>query len=174
MPIPHRNDGDEVRATGYVAIYAAYVEEFLGECFQLLKRFDPKRGKEPWQSSLRIESCRRAIATLPRHETLAVFDAVLADAKGLLRSRNFALHIPIYGLPASGKIKRGTQPNAVQKFITAEEIYDLAEALLASARNLMAAPLRLASVIRDAPSSPQRSDPKGNNQTPDTRNAELV
>jgi hypothetical protein len=135
---------------GYVAIYASYVEEYLGECFHMLEAFDPRRGGQLWQASLRIESCRRAIRALPRHDTLAEVDVGLGNAKRLLRSRNYALHSPLYGLPGSGNIRRAVQANAPQQFTTAEEIYDLAEALFASANDLIAASVRLPRAIHEA------------------------
>jgi hypothetical protein len=69
-------DNDEIRAMGYVALYSGYLEESIGDCFVRLKCFDTRRTDKMWQVSARIESCARAIGTLPRTEDL---EAVLAD-----------------------------------------------------------------------------------------------
>jgi hypothetical protein len=45
MPIPRKDDGDEIRVMGYVAVYAAYVDENAAECFELLRHHEFHRGE---------------------------------------------------------------------------------------------------------------------------------
>ena len=150
MPIPRKDDGDEVRAMGYVAVYAAYVEEAIEDCYGHLKRHDPRPNGDPWQSSRRIDSCRRAIAALPIRETLEEIRTDMGLAKELLRDRNVAIHSPLYGLPGGGNLRQIRGPARGHWFETAEEIYALAERLFEGATALRAAKVRLPRAIHEA------------------------
>ena len=36
-----RNDGDPVKALGYLVLYAAYVEEAIDECIDVFRQYNP-------------------------------------------------------------------------------------------------------------------------------------
>ena len=130
MPIPNR-DNDEIRAMGYVALYSGYLEEAIGDCFVRLKCFDTQRTDKTWQVSARIESCARAIGTLPCTEDL---DAILADLEqtaSVLGDRNTVIHSPLYGQIESTNVRHAPRPADERRFVTADQVYDLAEELRA-------------------------------------------
>ena len=106
MPIPSKDDGDPFRAMGYVCVYAAYVEENVGECFQLLRNHDPQLRGDPWNVSGQLDSCLRAVTALPRHAEWPELTALLRTTKGLIRERNLAIHSPLYGNVGGANVRR--------------------------------------------------------------------
>jgi hypothetical protein len=80
VAIPKRDD-DRFRAMGYVAVYAAYVEEAVEKCFRLLPTRDPLRPWRRWRAAAQIESCLRAIALPKREKLLQLVDTAAQRAK---------------------------------------------------------------------------------------------
>jgi hypothetical protein len=102
MPIPRKDDGDEIRAMGYVAVYAAYVDENAAECFELLRHHDPQPHRNPWSTALKLEGCLRALAALPKHPKWSGMTARFREARRLMGERNLAIHSPMYAYPGGG------------------------------------------------------------------------
>jgi hypothetical protein len=149
VPIPNR-DNDEIRAIGYVALYSGYLEEAIGDCFVRLKRFDTRRTDKMWQVSARIESCVRAIGTLPRTEDLEAMLADLEEAASVLRDRNTVIHSPLYGQIQGPNVRGAAKPEDREKFINADQIYDLAAELSDFSEAFAAYQVRLPRFVDEA------------------------
>jgi len=153
MPIPRSDDGDEFRAMGYVAVYAAYVEELVAECFGFLRPHDPDLRGNPWSVAAQIDSCLRAIAALPEHPNWPVMTALFREARRLVGERNIAMHSPLYAHGA-GNIRRARNPENADAYVTADGIYALAEELFELQNLLIDAAVRLPRFLREAPQGP--------------------
>ena len=151
MPIPRSNDDDEFRAMGYVAVYGAYMEEFASKCFDLLRAHDPEnpRGNR-WQISAQLDSCLRAIDTLPPHDEWPTIRAVFREAKRLAGERNIAIHSPLYAMVDGENIRRTRLPENENAYTIAASIYGLAEEIFTVQQTLLAASVRLPRFIDEA------------------------
>jgi hypothetical protein len=142
MPIPNKDDNDEFRAMGYVCVYAAYVEEHIEECFQTLRHSDPTRPRGLWRAGDKLKSCVRGIKALPALAELRQMLPLFRATEGLLKDRNTAVHSPLYARPGGGNIRRG-RPGNEERFVTAAQIYELAEELIACDGALLECAVRL-------------------------------
>jgi hypothetical protein len=151
LAIPRSDDNDEFRAMGYVAVYAAYMEETAGQCFQLLRPYDPRNPRgDPWQIGARLDSCLRAIAALPPYWEWVPLAAAFQEAQRLAGERNIAIHSPLYARPGAGNIRIAREPQNANSYITPASIYALAEEILAVHHNLLSAAVRLPRFIRES------------------------
>jgi hypothetical protein len=73
----------------------------------------------------------------------------LRETELLLKDRNTAVHSPLYALPQGGNVRRGRQGDEA-KFVTAAQIYALAEELFECGEWLRDRAVRLARFVRDA------------------------
>ena len=150
MPIPRKDDGDEIRAMGYVAVYAAYVDENAAERFELLRHHDPQPHRNPRSTTLKLEGCLRALAALPKHPEWSGMTALFREARRLMGERNLAIHSPMYPYPGGGNTRRTRIPDDALKYVDADGIYELADELFELARELMAASVRLPRFLDEA------------------------
>jgi len=122
-------DNDIVRALGFVALYAAYVEEGVDvvmERLGLVKKITDKERK--WPISRKINWCIDVIEALKNSE-LAQLVSLLSETKRILEERNEVIHGRIYaGNERSDNLKSG-RPGVPEREVTADELYDLAEEL---------------------------------------------
>lgn len=122
-------DNDIVKGLGFVALYAAYVEESVDvvmERLSLVKEITDKERR--WPTSRKIDWCITILESL-KNEELNDLINLLNDTKDLLERRNEAIHGRIYaGNERSDNLKSG-RPGVPEREVTADELYDLAEEL---------------------------------------------
>jgi hypothetical protein len=131
--MPVMNDGDIVRGLGFVTLYAAYMEEAIDECSQVLLQRDPKAPNriDRWPISERVKYMQERLAAhAPLPEELAALPTFLDHIGVLLARRNEVVHGRIYGgMQGDQDELRPGRPGGSAKPITPEELYDLANAL---------------------------------------------
>ena len=123
-------DNDIVRALGFVALYAAYVEESVDvvmERLALVKEITDKERR--WPISRKIDWCIQVLESLKSKE-LDQLITLLNETKDALENRNEVIHGRIYaGNERSDNLKSG-RSGIPEREVTADELYDLAENLL--------------------------------------------
>jgi len=124
-----RNDGDVIKGVGYVAIYAAYVEEQIDTLLGSLDRVMTvdeklKRG----QTSSKIKAIKKRLRKLDP----VAFEYLLNDldtCTALLEARHEIMHGRIYGQLDGPDILHPGRPNQQKRPVTSIELYDLANQL---------------------------------------------
>lgn len=124
-----QNDGDVVRGLGFVALYAAYLEEQVDNLLFMLQPLEPfPEGEQRWPTSRKIEKAERLVAEL----TFGYRDALLHDlnaSRQLLEKRNEIVHGRIYAnFDRSDTLKSG-RPRVPDRVVDAAELYELANNL---------------------------------------------
>jgi hypothetical protein len=124
--MPLADDGDTVRALGFVTMYAAWVEEDVDDLLRLLEPVEPfNEKKQRWQISRKLRHAAKLVRLLKSDELDGLPDA-LEDAIEIFERRNDFVHGRIYaGFDRIDYIKGG-RPNAPTKPITSMELYTLA------------------------------------------------
>lgn len=127
--MPLQNDGDVVRGLGFVALYAAYLEEQIDNLLfmlQLLEAF-PK-AEQRWPTSRKIEKSKRLVSAL----AFEYRDALLADldaSRQLLDRRNEVIHGRIYANFDRPDTLKSGRPNTPDRIVESAELYELANNL---------------------------------------------
>lgn len=128
--MPIADDGDIVRGLGFVALYAAYMEEAVDECATVLLEHDPappdSLGRRP--TSQKVQYAQERLA---QHEQLpdelSNFPGLLHYIADLFDRRNEVIHGRIYGgLQGAGDQLRPGRPEGSAKPISSVELYELA------------------------------------------------
>ena len=124
-------DNNIVRALGFVALYAAYVEESVDVVMERLSLVNEISDKERrWPISRKIEWCIEVLGTLKSDELNELIN-LLTETKNNLEKRNEVIHGRIYaGNDRSDNLKSG-RPGVPEREVTSDELYDLTEELLA-------------------------------------------
>lgn len=135
------DDGDIVRGLGYVTLYAAYMEEAVDACRQIVMSADPAspKGIERSPISDRVRYVRRRLGeagTLP--EELAELPEVLDFVLQCLEARNEVVHGRIYGgLQGEADTLRPGRPTGTARPIESAELYALANDMFGTLRPLI-------------------------------------
>jgi hypothetical protein len=128
------DDGDIVRAIGYVVIYAAYLEKSIDECLELfieLNKFNKKEAikqmKKP--TSQKIKFIEKQIELL-KYDSFDIKNRtiLLPNISDLLEQRNIAIHSGIYAIPSFGDIQISSRDNEKNE-IHSNQLYLLANEL---------------------------------------------
>ena len=124
-----KRDNDIVKALGFVALYAAYVEESVDVVMERLSLVNVITDKKRrWPTSRKINWCIEVLESLKSGELNELIN-LLNEAKVILEDRNEAIHGRIYaGNERSDNLKSG-RPGVPEREVTAEELYELAEEL---------------------------------------------
>ena len=127
MPLPR--DNDVIRGLGFVALYAAYLEEQIDNLLFMLEPFEPfPEDEQRWPTSRKIDKAKRLIAKL----SFRYRDALLGDldaCKELLRRRNEVIHGRIYANFDRPDMLKSGRPNVPNRIVEPAELYELAEKL---------------------------------------------
>lgn len=124
-----KRDNDIVRGLGFVALYAAYVEEGVDvvmERLALVREITDKERK--WPASRKINWCIEVLKSLESDE-LAQLINLLNVTKSTLERRNEVIHGRIYAGNERSDSLRSGRPGTPEREVTADELYDLAEEL---------------------------------------------
>lgn len=128
--MPLQNDNDVVRGLGYVALYAAYLEEQIDDLLSMLHPIEPFTEQEQrWSISRKIEKTVRLINLLEFGYKAGLL-ADLNSVRELFERRNEVIHGRIYAGFDRRDILRSGRPNMPEREITAEELYALANNIL--------------------------------------------
>lgn len=123
------NDEDIIRGLGFVALYAAYLEEQIDGLLFMLGGIEPFTEEEQrWRTERKIDKARQLLAELD-FEYRDALRTDLGSCKRLFDHRNELLHGRIYaGFDRPDTMKSG-KPNTPDRPIVANELYDLANNL---------------------------------------------
>lgn len=131
------DDGDLIRGLGFVALYAAYLEEAVDECLSAVAAHDAERNDRihRWPTSQKIEYLQRQLKNLePLSDELAKFPSILKVIGDLLEERNLVIHGRVYAVPNVGDVRISGRPGVPETQANSAELYALANELY-SARN---------------------------------------
>ncbi len=138
--MPLQNDGDVVRGLGFVALYAAYLEEQVDNLLLMLQPLEPfPEAEQRWPTSRKVEKANRLVAGL----TFEYRDALLNDldvSKQLLDWRNEVIHGRIYANFDRPDTLKSGRPNTPDRVVEPAELYELANNL-AEARSALYRPM---------------------------------
>ncbi len=127
--MPLRDDGDVVRGLGFVALYAAYLEEQIDNLLFMLRPVEPFPENElRWSISRKIAKAKRLVATL----VFDYRDGLLADlstSSQLLERRNEVIHGRIYASFDRPDTLKAGRPNIPDRVVEPGELYELANNL---------------------------------------------
>jgi hypothetical protein len=131
-----RDDGDVVKALGFVALNSGYLEDELAELAKAVASFCPMHDKiQAFRLADRARHLRKSLTKLYvatpdylyKDEAKWRVERVLRNVEQLADARNEVLHSPIFGGPRGQAIqknsRRGDRP------LSSGELYKLAEML---------------------------------------------
>lgn len=135
-----QNDDDVVRGLGFVALYAAYLEEQVDNLLFMLQPLDPfPESEQRWSTSRKIGKAERLVAGL----AFGYRDSLLHDldaSRQLLEWRNEVIHGRIYANFDRPDALKSGRPNTPDRVVDAAELYELANNL-AEARSALYTPM---------------------------------
>lgn len=127
-----RNDGDLVKALGYLVLYTAYVEEAVDECIDVFRQYFPDIDKQIARQTAKqkIKFIQTHLEANPPSDELiqSQFPDLLKYLLSLFDARNEIIHGRIYGslkFSEADTLIPG-RPESKERAIAAKEIYDLA------------------------------------------------
>lgn len=130
--MPRNNGDDIIKGLGFVALYAAYLEEQIDALLFMLKPLEPfPKAEQRWPISKKINKASRLVGPL-------VFDAqagLMADlcrVRDLFESRNEVIHGRIYANFDRPDILKSGRANVPDRRVDAAELYALANDLFAA------------------------------------------
>lgn len=131
------DDGDLIRGLGYVALYAAYLEEAIEEVFSAVNSVngihDPKMDR--WQISRKLDHISQSMGGWAgMADELTRFLACIDPLKALLERRNLVIHARIYADPKTGDVLKPARAGYPEVPAVSADLYDLANELF-QARN---------------------------------------
>lgn len=131
------DDGDLIRGLGYVALYAAYLEEAIEEVFSAVNSangvHDPKMDR--WQISRKLDHVSQLMGGWAgMADELTRFLACIDPLKALLERRNLVIHARIYADPKTGDMLKLARAGYPEVPAVSADLYDLANELF-QARN---------------------------------------
>lgn len=124
--MPLADDGDIVRALGFVTMYTAWVEEDVDDLLRMMESVEPfDEKKQRWQISRKLEHAAKLVRLL-KSDDLDSLPSALEGAVELFDHRNEFVHGRIYAGHDRVDYIKGGRPNAPTKPITSSELYALA------------------------------------------------
>jgi hypothetical protein len=127
MSLP--NDGDVVRGLGFVALYAAYLEEQIDDLLFMLQPIEPfLESEQRWPTSQKIGKAKRLVALLVFEYRDTLIDDLDAS-KQLLECRNYVIHGRIYANFERPDTLKSGRPSIPERAVESDELYELANCL---------------------------------------------
>jgi len=120
------DDGDIVRALGFVTLHASYLEEQIEALVDLLEPV--KKYSKGWQISDKITHARKALRKLSNND----FDDLLENLNtclALFSDRNKLTHGRIYGGINRPDYLKSNHSEELEKPVDSSELYQLANEL---------------------------------------------
>ncbi|MER0203666.1 MAG: hypothetical protein DU480_07350 [Nitrosomonas sp.] len=140
--MPLSDDGDIIRGLGFVALYAAYLEEQVDNLLIMLEPLEASPElKNHWPVSRKIDKSKSLVRTLEFDYREFLLES-LNYSKSLFEKRNEVIHGRIYAsFDRSDTLKSG-RTNVPNREISSSELYELATNL-ANAREKIYRPMIL-------------------------------
>jgi len=117
------DDGDIVRALGFVTLNASYLEEQIESLLELLSLYREYKGG--WQISSKIKHAKTVLTDLDKNR----FSGLIIDLGTCLKifeDRNALVHGRVYaGLNRPDTLK-SSRPNVPDRVVESSELYQLA------------------------------------------------
>jgi hypothetical protein len=117
-----QDDGDIIRGLGFVALYAAYLEEHIDNLLQMLDPVWPYDQKKKRSISEKIKHARKVVKRLDGQK----FSDLVKDLGtciGLFEDRNEIIHGRIYGVTFNRPDSlRSGRSNIPDREVTSEEL----------------------------------------------------
>lgn len=127
--MPLVNNGDIIKGLGFVALYAAYLEEQIDDLLFMLQPIEPyPEAEQRWQISLKISKASKLLTTL-EFGYQATLLADLALVRELFKRRNEIVHGRIYANFGRSDTLKSGRPNVPEREVDAAELYELANKL---------------------------------------------
>ena len=128
--MPIADNGDVIRGMGYVAIYAAYLEESIDGCMEyLIQKGLIQDDARRWQVSRKLKELKSCIESLEKKPSSYQTLILSVDrAKLLLECRNQLIHGRIYSTQ-QGDILKSSRTGVADREIQSGETYELANNL---------------------------------------------
>jgi hypothetical protein len=129
------DDGNLICGLGYVALYAAYLEEEIDGIFSLVVSVDGnhRSGMDRWQTSRKLDHINRSIGSWSGlTPELKRFLSHIDPLKDLLEKRNLIIHGRIYANPRTGDVIKPARVGYPEIPAVSADLYDLANQLLAA------------------------------------------
>jgi hypothetical protein len=126
------DDGDLIRGLGFVALYAAYLEEAINECLDVFLANDATSDERLYrrQMSRKIDYIQKCLRGLePLRDELVGLPAILQAISELLEERNLIIHGRIYAIPGFGDVRIAGRRGVPEIPATSVELYSLANDL---------------------------------------------
>jgi len=117
------DDGDIVKALGFVALHASYLEEQIENLVDLLVPI--KKYSKGWQISDKIVHTKKAIRKLNEEEFIALL-ADLDTCLDIFLDRNDLLHGRIYGGINRPDTLSSSREDVPDREVNSRELYQLA------------------------------------------------
>ena len=121
-----KDDGDLVKALGYVSMYSACLEEDVDDLLRVLKEVEPfDEGKQRWPISRKLGHTATIVRRLESDE-IRDLPQDLEEAGELFERRNEVIHGRIYAGPNQRDYLQSGRPAVPVREITSAEVYQLA------------------------------------------------
>lgn len=121
-----QDDGDLVKGLGFVALYAAYLEEQVENLLIMLAKIEPyDEAKQRWPVSKKIKHAVRVLEKLDTGE----FPGLSTDLRtclDLFEDRNELIHGRIYENFGRPDTLKSGRPNVPDRKVESAELYKLA------------------------------------------------
>ena len=143
--MPLADNGDIVKALGFVTLYAAYLEEAVDLCTDAAAQTDKERPEklDKWPTSRKLEYCTEQLERYAAKNADA--DNFIQDCReclALLEERNDVVHGRIYaGMGDEPDIRKSGRRGVPDKPIASKELYELANQLFEASTNMTRAGL---------------------------------
>jgi len=153
--MPLADDGDIVRALGFVTLYAAYIEEAVDDCVSVLNTADVEVDERLFRQPIseKIRYCQRRLRGLvPLTDELEYLPGALDYTRKLLEARHDVVHGRLYAGVNGQDIRRSGRQGVPDRQVTSGELYELANALFDARGPLLhASEFRLQRLLKRPP-----------------------
>jgi hypothetical protein len=120
------DDGDIARGLGFVALYAAYLEEQVENLLNMLVSIEPyDDAKQRWPVSKKIKHAIKVLTSLDSKELPELTNDLLSCLE-LFNDRNEIIHGRIYATFDRPLTLKSGRPNIPDREVKSSELYNLA------------------------------------------------
>lgn len=126
------DDGDLIRGLGYVALYAAYLEEAIDEVFTAVNSVDGVHNlkMDRWQISRKLDHISKSMGGWTgKADELTRFLDYVDELRVLLETRNRVIHGRIYADRKTGDVLKPARAGYPEVPVLSAELYNLANEL---------------------------------------------
>ena len=120
------DDGDLVKALGYVSMYSAWLEEDVDDLLRALHEIEPfDEATQRWPISRKLRHTATIVRRLSSDEVRSL-PHDLEEASDLFERRNEVIHGRVYAGPDQRDYLQSGRPDVPTREITSAEVYQLA------------------------------------------------